>query len=584
MDLINIKSPADLKGLSISELTDLTVQARRALMAKVSEQGGHVGPPMGAAEMIMALHYVFNSPVDKIVYDVSHQSYVHKMVTGRALAFLDHDHYDDVTGYTDPTESEHDFFNIGHTSTSISLASGLATARNLKGDPENIIAIIGDGSLSGGEAFEGLDYTATLDSNMIIIVNDNDQSIAENHGGLYRGLRELRDSNGESSNNIFKSLGLDYRFVADGNDLETLINVFEDVKDINHPIVLHVVTQKGKGYTIAEQNKEKFHWTMPFDLETGKLKAKDNGPTYVGTIANYLMEQIKVDPTVVAIIAGTPGGLGFNSEWRKEAGKQYIDVGIAEEHAIAMSSGIAKNGGKPVFNVYSTFLQRTYDQLVQDLCVNNNSAVIINHQASVYGMNDVTHLGFFDIPMLTSIPNLVYLAPTNNEELLAMTKYAVHQYEHPVAIRVPVGKFISTGVPDTTDYSILHKSEVTRHGEHIALLGLGNFYHLANQVADELAKDGIDATVVNPKFASDLDEELLESLKTNHSVVFTLEDGVVEGGWGQRVASFYGPSTMRVKNYGIAKEFHDRYDATELLQENGVSVDQIVSDVKALLS
>ena len=418
---------------------------------------------------------------------------------------------------------------------------------------------------------------------MIIIVNDNDQSIAENHGGLYRGLRELRESNGESPNNIFKSLGLDYRFVAAGNDLETLINAFEEVKDINHPIVLHVVTQKGKGYAIAEQNKEKFHWTMPFDLETGKLKAKDNGPTYVGTIANYLMEQIKVDPTVVAIIAGTPGGLGFNSERRKEAGKQYIDVGIAEEHAIAMSSGIAKNGGKPVFNVYSTFLQRTYDQLVQDLCVNNNSAVIMNHQASVYGMNDVTHLGFFDIPMLTSIPNLVYLAPTNNEELLAMTEYAVHQHEHPVAIRVPVGDFTSTGVADTTDYSLLNKSEVTRRGEHIALLGLGNFYHLANQVADELAKVGINATVVNPKFASGLDEELLEELKVNHFVVFTLEDGVVEGGWGQRVASFYGPSAMRVKNYGIAKEFHDRYDAAELLRENGISVEQIVNDAKCML-
>ena len=515
MHLIDIKSPADLKGLSIAELTDLAAQSRHAIVTKVSEHGGHCGPPLGAVEMIMALHYVFNSPVDKIVYDVSHQSYVHKMVTGRALAFLDHDHYDDVTGYTDPTESDHDFFNVGHTSTSISLASGLATARNLKGDSENIIAIIGDGSLSGGESFEGLDYAATLDSNMIIIVNDNDQSIAENHGGLYRGLRELRETNGESSNNIFKAIGLDYRFVAKGNDLETLINVFQDVKDIDHPIVLHIVTQKGKGYTIAEQNKEKFHWTMPFDLETGKLKAKDNGPTYVGTIANYLMEQIKVDPTVVAICAGTPGGFGFNSEWRKAAGKQYIDVGIAEEHAIAMSSGIAKNGGKPVFNVYSTFLQRTYDQLVQDLCVNNNSAVIINHQASVYGMNDVTHLGFFDIPMLTSIPNLVYLVPTNNEELLAMTEYAVHQHEHPVAIRVPVGEFVSTGVVDTTDYSILHKSQVTRGGEGIALLGLGNFYHLANQVADELAKDDINATVVNPKFASGLDEELLEELKAN---------------------------------------------------------------------
>ncbi len=583
MHLINVKSPADLKGLSIAELTDLAAQSRHAIVMKVSEHGGHCGPPLGAVEMIMALHYVFNSPVDKIVYDVSHQSYVHKMVTGRALAFLDYNHYDDVTGYTDPTESDHDFFNVGHTSTSISLASGLATARNLKGDSENIIAIIGDGSLSGGESFEGFDYAATLDSNMIIIVNDNDQSIAENHGGLYRGLRELRETNGESSNNIFKAIGLDYRFVAKGNDLETLINVFQDVKDIDHPIVLHIVTQKGKGYTIAEQNKEKFHWTMPFDLETGKLKAKDNGPTYVGTIANYLMEQIKVDPTVVAICAGTPGGFGFNSEWRKAAGKQYIDVGIAEEHAIAMSSGIAKNGGKPVFNVYSTFLQRTYDQLVQDLCVNNNSAVIINHQASVYGMNDVTHLGFFDIPMLTSIPNLVYLAPTNNEELLAMTEYAVHQHEHPVAIRVPVGEFISTGVADTTNYSLLNKSEVTRCGEGIALLGLGNFYHLANQVADELAKIGINATVVNPKFASGLDEELLKDLKVNHSVVFTLEDGVVEGGWGQRVASFYGPSAMRVKNYGIAKEFHDRYDAAELLQENGVSVEQIVNDSKSML-
>lgn len=584
MNLIDIKSPADLKGLSIAELKDITAQARQALMTKVSEHGGHFGPPMGAAEIIIALHYVFNSPVDKIVYDVSHQSYVHKMVTGRALAFLDPNHYDDVTGYTDPTESEHDFFNIGHTSTSISLASGLATARDLKGDKEHIIAIIGDGSLSGGEAFEGLDYVATLASNMIVIVNDNDQSIAENHGGLYKGLSELRATNGESPNNMFKALGLDYRFVADGNDLETLITVFNDVKDLDHPIVLHVVTQKGKGYAIAEQNKEDFHYAMPFNLETGKPKHVDTRPTYAGTIANYLMEQIKIDPTVVAINAGTPSVFGFTPEWRKEAGKQYIDVGIAEEHAIAMSSGIAKNGGKPVFNVFSTFLQRTYDQLVQDLCVNNNSAVIMNHYASVYGLNDVTHLGFFDIPMLTSIPNLVYLAPTNNDELLAMTKYAVHQHDHPVAIRVPVGPFISTGTEDTTDYSQLNKSEITRHGSKIALLGLGNFYHLANQVADELLKEGIEATVVNPKFASGIDTELLNALTTNHSVVFTLEDGVIEGGWGQRVASFYGPSMMRVKNYGIAKEFHDRYDATELLKENGVSVEQIVADAKELVT
>ena len=583
MKLIDVTSPADIKNLSLEELQDLTTQARQALMTKVSEHGGHFGPPMGVAEMIVALHYVFNSPVDKIVYDVSHQSYVHKMLTGRALAFLDHNHYDDVTGYTDPSESEHDFFNIGHTSTSISLASGLATGRDLKGDTENIIAIIGDGSLSGGEAFEGFDYVATLNSNFIAIVNDNDQSIAENHGGLYTGLRQLRETNGESPNNIFKAMGLDYRFVADGNDLETLINVFKEVKDIDHPIVLHIVTQKGKGYKIAEENKEQFHWSMPFDLATGKLKVENNGPSYAGKLADYLMEQIKADPTVVAINAGTPSGFAMMEEWRKEAGRQYIDVGIAEEHAVAMASGIAKNGGKPVFSVFSTFLQRTYDQLVQDLCVNNNSAVILNHYASVYGMNDVTHLGFFDIPMLTSIPNLVYLAPTNYEELTAMTHYAVHQNEHPIAIRVPVGPFISTGIEDTTDYSEINKSKMTRKGSKIALLGLGNFYHMANEVADELAKQGIEATVVNGVFASGIDKELLEGLKANHSVVFTLEDGVIEGGWGERIASFYGPSHMKVKNYGIAKEFHDRYNPAELLKQNGTSVEQIVADAVAMV-
>lgn len=583
MKLIDVTSPADIKNLSLEELQDLTTQARQALMTKVSEHGGHFGPPMGVVEMIVALHYVFNSPVDKIVYDVSHQSYVHKMLTGRALAFLDHDHYDDVTGYTDPSESEHDFFNIGHTSTSISLASGLATGRDLKGDTENIIAIIGDGSLSGGEAFEGFDYVATLNSNFIAIVNDNDQSIAENHGGLYTGLRQLRETNGESPNNIFKAMGLDYRFVADGNDLETLINVFKEVKDIDHPIVLHIVTQKGKGYKIAEENKEQFHWSMPFDLATGKLKVENNGPSYAGKLADYLMEQIKADPTVVAINAGTPSGFAMMEEWRKEAGRQYIDVGIAEEHAVAMASGIAKNGGKPVFSVFSTFLQRTYDQLVQDLCVNNNSAVILNHYASVYGLNDVTHLGFFDIPMLTNIPNLVYLAPTNYEELIAMTHYAVHQNEHPIAIRVPVGPFISTGLEDTTDYSEINKSKITREGSKIALLGLGNFYHMANEVADELAKQGIEATVVNGVFASGIDKELLEGLKANHSVVFTLEDGVIEGGWGERIASFYGPSRMKVKNYGIAKEFHDRYNPAELLKQNGTSVEQIVADAVAMV-
>lgn len=583
MELQNITSPADIKGLSINELKDLTVQARKALLSKMAAHGGHVGPPLGAVELITALHYVFNSPADKIVYDVSHQSYMHKILTGRVQAFIDPAHYDDVTGYTDPAESEHDFFNIGHTSTSVSLASGLAKGRDLCGGTENIIALIGDGSLSGGEAYEGLDYAATLGSNMIIVLNDNDQSIAETHGGLYTGLRQLRETNGQSPNNIFKAMGFDYRFLADGNDLASLIDLFRSVKDIDHPVVLHAVTQKGKGFALAENDKERWHYSLPFNQETGELKEAFGGASYESITADYLMKRIKEDPTVVAVNAATPAGFGFTPEWRREAGAQYIDVGIAEEHAVAMASGIAKRGGKPVFNVYSTFLQRTYDQVIQDLCVNGNSAVILVYMASVYGMSDITHLGYFDIPMLGNIPDLVYLAPTAKEEHLAMLDWAVNQQERPVAIRVPVGPLIASGKPDTTDYSRLNRFDVTEKGERVALIGLGNFYSLAAEAAEKLLQQGIHATLINPKFASDIDTKVLTDLQKNHSLVLTMEDGVIEGGFGQKIASFYGPTTMKVKNYGIAKAFHDRYDAAELLKENGVTADDIVADTKALL-
>lgn len=583
MELQNITSPADIKGLSINELKDLTVQARKALLSKMAAHGGHVGPPLGAVELITALHYVFNSPADKIVYDVSHQSYMHKILTGRVQAFIDPAHYDDVTGYTDPVESEHDFFNIGHTSTSVSLASGLAKGRDLCGGTENIIALIGDGSLSGGEAYEGLDYAATLGSNMIIVLNDNDQSIAETHGGLYTGLRQLRETNGQSPNNIFKAMGFDYRFLADGNDLASLIDLFRSVKDIDHPVVLHAVTQKGKGFALAENDKERWHYSLPFNQETGELKEAFGGASYESITADYLMKRIKEDPTVVAVNAATPAGFGFTPEWRREAGAQYIDVGIAEEHAVAMASGIAKRGGKPVFNVYSTFLQRTYDQVIQDLCVNGNSAVILVYMASVYGMSDITHLGYFDIPMLGNIPDLVYLAPTAKEEHLAMLDWAVNQQERPVAIRVPVGPLIASGKPDTTDYSRLNRFDVTEKGERVALIGLGNFYSLAAEAAEKLLQQGIHATLINPKFASGIDTKVLTDLQKNHSLVLTMEDGVIEGGFGQKIASFYGPTAMKVKNYGIAKAFHDRYDAAELLKENGVTVDDIVADTKALL-
>ena len=584
MNLADLTSPDDIKNLSLSELTDIAMQARKALIQKAAVCGGHLGPSLGAVELIMALHYVFNSPTDKIVYDVSHQSYMHKILTGRVRAFTEEAHYHDVTGYTDPQESEHDLFNIGHTSTSVSLASGLAKGRDVTEGKENVIALIGDGSLSGGEAYEGLDYAATLGSNMIIIVNDNGMSIAETHGGIYEGLKELRETKGQSHRNLFTAMGFEYRFLADGNDLERTIDMLRSVKDTDHPVVIHAVTQKGKGFTPAEEDKERWHYTKPFYEKTYELRTRIAEPTYESITAEYLMKKIEEDKSLVVINAATPGGFGYTEEWRKKAGGQYVDVGIAEEHAVAMASGVAKYGGKAVFNVYSTFLQRTYDQVMQDLCVNDNSAVILVYRASVYGMNDITHLGYFDIPMLNSVPRFVYLAPTCKEEHLAMLAWAIGQTSHSVGIRVPAGPLVEKGVADTTDYNQINRFEITQHGQKVVLIGLGNFYHLAVNVAAVLEREtGICPTVINPKFANGVDRRLLEELLKEHELTVTLEDGVVTGGFGQNIASFYGPTEMKVKNYGLARAFHDRYDADELLRESGITVEKITADIRELL-
>lgn len=584
MNLADLTSPDDIKNLSLSELTDIAMQARKALIQKAAVCGGHLGPSLGAVELIMALHYVFNSPTDKIVYDVSHQSYMHKILTGRVRAFTEEAHYHDVTGYTDPQESEHDLFNIGHTSTSVSLASGLAKGRDITGGKENVIALIGDGSLSGGEAYEGLDYAATLGSNMIIIVNDNGMSIAETHGGIYEGLKELCETKGQSHRNLFTAMGFEYRFLADGNDLERTIDMLRSVKDTDHPVVVHAVTQKGKGFTPAEEDKERWHYTKPFYEKTYELRTRIAEPTYESITAEYLMKKIEEDKSLVVINAATPSGFGYTEEWRKKAGGQYVDVGIAEEHAVAMASGVAKYGGKAVFNVYSTFLQRTYDQVMQDLCVNGNSAVILVYRASVYGMNDITHLGYFDIPMLNSVPRFVYLAPTCKEEHLAMLAWAIGQTSHSVGIRVPVSPLVEKGVADTTDYNQINRFEITQHGQKVVLIGLGNFYHLAVNVAAVLEREtGICPTVINPKFANGVDRRLLEELLKEHELTVTLEDGVVTGGFGQNIASFYGPTEMKVKNYGLARSFHDRYDADELLRESGITVEKITADIRELL-
>lgn len=584
MYIEQINSPKDLKQLTTEQMTVLAGEIRQALLNRLSACGGHIGPNLGMVEATIALHFVFDSPKDKLVFDVSHQCYTHKILTGRKEAFLNPAKYASVSGYTNPHESEHDFFIIGHTSTSVSLACGLAKARDLKHDSENVIAVIGDGSLSGGEAYEGLSNAAELGTNLIIVVNDNDMSIAENHGGLYGNLRQLRESKGEAPCNFFKSLGLDYLYVDEGNDISALIAAFRQVKDASHPVVVHIHTQKGKGYAFAEQNREKYHWGGPFNLQTGEPKNRSTAEDYGDLTGRFLLEEMAKDPTLVAISSGTPTVLGFTPERRQQAGRQFVDVGIAEEHAVALASGIAANGGHPVYGVYSTFIQRCYDQLSQDLCINNNPAVIAVFAGTVNGMNDVTHLGFFDIPLIANIPNMVYLAPTCKEEYFAMMRWAIQQREHPVAVRVPGVVVESRQEPFDTDYSMLNRYRVTQQGRRVAILALGSFYGLGEAVRTKLEADaGLQATLINPRYITGLDTDLLESLKTDHQIVVTLEDGVLDGGFGEKIARYYGDSAMRVLNFGLRKEFADRYVAAELMRANRLTDTQIVKDILSSL-
>ena len=580
--LNKINTPDDVKKLNTAELKELASDIREALLRKVSTKGGHFGPNLGMVEATIAMHYVFNSPVDKIVYDVSHQSYPHKMLTGRKNAFTNPEEYHSVTGYTSQHESEHDFFTIGHTSTSVSLACGLAKARDVKGEKGNVIAVIGDGSLSGGEAYEGLNNAAELGNNMIIVVNDNDMSIAENHGGLYKNLKLLRETKGQAENNFFKTLGLDYVFV-DGHDIEALIETFSKVKDIDHPIVVHMYTIKGKGYDKAIENKEPFHYTMPFDLETGKLLGDFSAETYISILSNFLEENARRDKKVVGITAATPSFMGLNSLRTPEFKDQYIDVGIAEEHAIALASGMASQGAKPVAVFMSSFIQRTYDQLSQDLAINNNPALIVVNAGGISGA-DVTHLGLFDIPLISNIPNIVYLAPTSKEEYLAMLQWGLDQQEQPVVVRTPSAEVVSTGEKIEPDFSKLNTYKKVAQGNKVAIIGLGAFFKLGQEVKKHLKETtGIDATLINPRFITGLDENTLNSLVEDHEVVITLEDGLLNGGFGEKIARFYGDKDVKVLNFGATKEFTDSVPVEELYTRYHLTKELIVYDIKSAL-
>lgn len=578
LDTINM--PCDLKALSRNELLQLCNEIRGQMITRMSETGGHVGSNLGMIETTVAVHYVFNSPADKIIFDVSHQCYTHKLLTGRKDAYLEPECYSSVSGFTNPSESEHDIFAVGHTSTAISLACGLAKARDLNGEKSNIVAIVGDGALSGGEAFEGLNNAAVIGSNIIIVVNDNDMSIAENQGGLYRNLKLLRETSGNAECNLFKALGFDYYFVSDGNNLNEVIDVFSKLKDVDRPVVVHICTVKGKGYRFAETNKECWHYMSPFNIKTGKpLDEPAQIDTYENLTRDYLVSKMEKDPMVVAVTAGTPKILGFDHTLRKKYPEQFIDVGIAEEHAIAFASGIAKNGGKPVFGVSSTFLQRTYDQLSQDLALNHSPAVILVFFSGI-SQGSQTHMGVFDIPLIMSIPDIIFLAPTCKEEYLSMLEWGLEQTKSPVVIRVPGIEAVTRNAELLSDYGQPAEYEIAQWGNTAAILGLGKFFELGKSVKDKLKNSlGIDATLINPRYVNELDAVTLKKIKLDHKLTVTLEDGVLDGGFGEKIARFYGNSSMRVLNFGAKKEFVDNVSVKESYLRYHLTPEQIVSDI-----
>ena len=586
MYIEKIKSPADLKGLDMDALRTVADETRAAVLNRVSKHGGHVGPNLGFVEATVALHYVFDAPKDKFVFDVSHQCYPHKVLTGRAAGFLgDVDEMNAISGYSSPAECpEYDNFEVGHTSTSVSLATGLQKARDVRGTDENIIAVIGDGSLSGGEAFEGLDEASELGTGIIIVVNDNEMSIAENHGGIYKNLRALRESNGTCGHNWFKSWGFDYKYLEEGNDVEKLVEVFRSVKGTDKPTVVHIHTEKGHGFAPAVKDKESWHWGMPFCKEDGSRPEMPPMETYQELFCNWMLQEMKNDKTLIAVTAGTPTAAGFTPEKRLEAGKQHLDMGIAEEQAVAMVSGMAKGGLRPVWTVYSTFVQRTYDQIAQDLCINSNPAVINVMWGGAGTMNDITHICLFDIPMLCSIPGLIYLAPTTCEEYFAMLRWAVLQDKKPIAIRVPSNGVNHTAELVDTEYGYTSEYKVMHRGSEVAIIAAGSYYQKGENVVRMLAGKGIDATLINPRYLNEVDAATLDSLKADHQLVVTLEDGCKDGGFGERIASYYGATDMKVLVCGVKKGLYDRFDLQQLLSDNRLLDEQIVEDALAVVN
>lgn len=632
--LSSIHTPADVHALSAQQLRDLCLEIRATLLDYGKKHGGHIGSNLGVVELTVALHRVFDSPRDRFIFDVSHQSYVHKMLTGRAEAYLDQSHFDEVTGFTNPLESEHDSFVLGHTGTSISLACGLAKTRDMQrgaaGESTigNVIAIIGDGSLSSAIAFEGLNNAAEQGGNLIIIVNDNEMSIAEDFGGMYGQLAKLRTSNGMAELNLFKAFGLDYRYVEQGNDVDALVEVLNEVKDIDHPIVVHIHTTKGLGFndeTEADNGSdgcnqtnpqphagqcEANHWQDP-EASLGKpLDARK----YYGEMAMASLERrFDNEPGLVVISPATPGSNGITRDFRERAGAHYVDTGITEEHAAAFAAGIARAGGRPVLATSATFFQRTFDQLQQELALNHVPATLLIFGAGISGA-DNTHSGTFDMTMFANVPDVTCLAPASGEQMLDMLAWATGPSEHGVvAIRMPGEQILALERAADMAFDPLQRAEehdpavniagacpfaryqIVQPGRDVAILGLGNTMPLAAEITSALAENdeehaAITATLVDALQYSTMDAELLAMLADGHRLVVTLEDVQLEGGWGEKVTAFYANSSnakasrVRVLNFGAAKEFTDRVPLGELNERYGLTSETIVSRIRGILS
>lgn len=580
MELKDIKSPVDIKNLDIPSLEKIASQMRSAILNRTSQIGGHVGPNLGSVEAILALHYVFDAPKDKLVFDVSHQAFPHKMLTGRVDGYLYREDFDKVGEYTDPKESpEYDIFYAGHTSPALSLSVGLVKARNLKKENYNVVAFVGDGALSGGVAFEGLDAGGAIGSNLICIFNDNQMAIAENHGGMYAHLANLRETNGTATDNIFKAFGWDYIYVAEGNNVERLIEAYRKAKDTDHPVVIHINTQKGEGYAPAERNREAFHFRNPYSIASGALLNLSTGESYESIFKDFIFRNVKKYPDMLMISSATPEDFGLFASERKALGENYIDVAIAEQTGVSVMAGAARGGIKAVYGVVSTFLQRAYDQLMEDWAMDDSPAVMNVVSTGIAGIVDQTHLGFWDIPMITSIPEIVYLAPANLEEYNAMLQWSIDQNEHKVAVRQPVYSVEHADYEVDTDYSDLNRFKMLYKGSKVAIIAVGDFLVRGREVRDLLKSEGIDATLINPRFVSGIDQEMLESLRADHKLVVTIEDGSLEGGFGQRIASALGASEMKVLNFGLEKKFVDRYNIEKLEEAYGLRPAQIVSSI-----